>query len=137
MRLIGAAERGMELMVQRALQRKTFGKFIAQHGSFQSDLAKVLILKYIELPYKKALNFSFASLYKFPPPCSFILVPLIWVVLLQCRVELEKTRLLVLEAADQLDRIGNKKARGILAMAKVLHWYEIWYLLLGLNLFLL
>lgn len=76
MRLIGAAERGMELMVQRALQRKTFGKFIAQHGSFQSDLAK-------------------------------------------CRVELEKTRLLVLEAADQLDRVGNKKARGILAMAKV------------------
>ncbi|XP_017222928.1 probable acyl-CoA dehydrogenase IBR3 isoform X1 [Daucus carota subsp. sativus] len=76
MRLIGAAERGMELMVQRALQRKTFGKFIAQHGSFQADLAK-------------------------------------------CRVELEKTRLLVLEAADQLDRVGNKKARGILAMAKV------------------
>ncbi|KAL8121550.1 hypothetical protein AgCh_018331 [Apium graveolens] len=76
MRLIGAAERGMELMIQRALQRKAFGKLIAQHGSFQSDLAK-------------------------------------------CRVELEKTRLLVLEAADQLDRVGNKKARGILAMAKV------------------
>lgn len=37
----------------------------------------------------------------------------------QCRVELEKTRLLVLEAADQLDRNGNKKARGIIAMAKV------------------
>lgn len=41
MRLIGAAERGMELMAQRALSRKTFGKFIAQHGSFVSDLAKV------------------------------------------------------------------------------------------------
>nr|KAJ0218827.1 hypothetical protein LSAT_V11C300110230 [Lactuca sativa] len=41
MRLIGAAERGMQLMVQRALQRKTFGKYIAQHGSFVSDLAKV------------------------------------------------------------------------------------------------
>jgi hypothetical protein len=26
---------------------------------------------------------------------------------------------LVLEAADQLDRFGNKRARGILAMAKV------------------
>ncbi|WOH07299.1 hypothetical protein DCAR_0726729 [Daucus carota subsp. sativus] len=76
MRLIGAAERSVELMVLRAHQRKAFGKFIAQHGSFQSDLAK-------------------------------------------CRVELEKTRLLVLEAADQLDRVGNKKARGILAMAKV------------------
>lgn len=41
MRLIGAAERGMELMAQRALSRKTFGVFIAQHGSFVSDLAKV------------------------------------------------------------------------------------------------
>ncbi|KAM0954409.1 putative aminoglycoside phosphotransferase, acyl-CoA oxidase/dehydrogenase, central [Dioscorea sansibarensis] len=76
MRLIGAAERGMHMMVQRALQRKVFGKFIAEQGSFLSDLAK-------------------------------------------CRVELEKTRLLVLEAADQLDRLGNKRARGTIAMAKV------------------
>ncbi|CAN0877371.1 Probable acyl-CoA dehydrogenase IBR3 [Linum grandiflorum] len=76
MRLIGAAERGMQLMVERALSRKTFGKFIAQHGSFQTDLA-------------------------------------------HCRIELDKTRLLVLEAAEQLDRLGNKKARGTIAMAKV------------------
>lgn len=76
MRLIGAAERGMQLMAERAVSRKVFGKFIAQHGSFLSDLAK-------------------------------------------CRIEVEKTRLLVLEAADQLDRFGNKKARGIIAMAKV------------------
>ncbi|KAG0502651.1 hypothetical protein HPP92_002723 [Vanilla planifolia] len=76
MRLIGAAERGMQLMVERALQRKVFGKMIAEHGSFLSDIAK-------------------------------------------CRIEIERTRLLVLEAADQLDRHGNKKARGILAMAKV------------------
>ncbi|KAL5996203.1 putative acyl-CoA dehydrogenase ibr3 [Asimina triloba] len=76
MRLIGAAERGMQMMVQRALSRKVFGKFIAQQGSFLSDLAK-------------------------------------------CRVELEMARLLVLEAADQLDRLGNKEARGIIAMAKV------------------
>ncbi|KAG2647507.1 probable acyl-CoA dehydrogenase IBR3 isoform X3 [Panicum virgatum] len=76
MRLIGAAERGMGLMVDRALSRTAFGKRIAQHGSFLSDLAK-------------------------------------------CRIELEQARLLVLEAADQLDRHGNKKARGILAMAKV------------------
>jgi hypothetical protein len=27
---------------------------------------------------------------------------------------------LVLEAADQLDRLGNKKARGTIAMAKVI-----------------
>lgn len=76
MRLVGAAERGMQMMVERALQRRVFGKLIAQQGSFLSDIAK-------------------------------------------CRVELEKTRLLVLEAADQLDRLGNKKARGTIAMAKV------------------
>ncbi|KAL2923003.1 putative acyl-CoA dehydrogenase IBR3 [Bienertia sinuspersici] len=76
MRLLGAAERGMQMMAERALQRKVFGKLIAQQGSFLSDIAK-------------------------------------------CRIELEKTRLLVLEAADQLDQLGNKKARGILAMAKV------------------
>ncbi|KAL6990006.1 putative acyl-CoA dehydrogenase ibr3 [Sarracenia purpurea var. burkii] len=76
MRLIGAAERGMQIMAQRALNRTTFGKLIAEHGSFLSDFAK-------------------------------------------CRIELEKSRLLVLEAAYQLDRLGNKKAAGILAMAKV------------------
>ncbi|XP_077218202.1 acyl-CoA dehydrogenase-like protein isoform X2 [Tasmannia lanceolata] len=76
MRLLGAAERGMQMMVQRALKRRVFGKLIAEQGSFLSDLAK-------------------------------------------CRVDLEKTRLLVLEAADQLDRLGNKKARGTIAMAKV------------------
>ncbi|KAL2534656.1 putative acyl-CoA dehydrogenase IBR3 [Abeliophyllum distichum] len=76
MRLIGAAERGMQMMVQRALSRKAFEKFIAEHGSFLSDVAK-------------------------------------------CRIELEKTRLLVLEAADQLDQLGNKKAHGTIAMAKV------------------
>ncbi|XP_065863699.1 probable acyl-CoA dehydrogenase IBR3 isoform X2 [Euphorbia lathyris] len=76
LRLIGAAERGMQLMVQRALSRRAFGKLIAEHGSFRSDVAK-------------------------------------------CRIELEQTRLLVLEAAEQLDRLGNKKAHGIIAMAKV------------------
>ncbi|XP_078439909.1 acyl-CoA dehydrogenase-like protein isoform X2 [Wolffia australiana] len=76
MRLVGAAERGMELMVQRALLRKVFGKTIAEHGSFLSDLAK-------------------------------------------CRIDLAATRLLVLDAADQLDQLGNKKARGAIAMAKV------------------
>ncbi|KAA0049515.1 putative acyl-CoA dehydrogenase IBR3 isoform X1 [Cucumis melo var. makuwa] len=76
MRLVGAAERGMQMAVQRALSRRVFGKLIAEQGSFLSDIAK-------------------------------------------CRVELEKTRLLVLEAADQLDRLGNKKARGTIAMAKV------------------
>ncbi|KAK6146188.1 hypothetical protein DH2020_020057 [Rehmannia glutinosa] len=79
MRLIGAAERGMQMMVQRAMSRRAFEKLIAEHGSFISDVAKVGV----------------------------------------CRIELESTRLLVLEAADQLDRLGNKNARGTIAMAKV------------------
>ncbi|KAF7145490.1 hypothetical protein RHSIM_Rhsim04G0226200 [Rhododendron simsii] len=42
LRLIGAAERGMQMMVQRALKRRTFGKLIAKHGSSLSDdIAKV------------------------------------------------------------------------------------------------
>lgn len=41
MRCIGSAERAMELMVERALKRMVFGKTIAEHGSFLSDLAKV------------------------------------------------------------------------------------------------
>lgn len=41
MRLVGAAERGMQLAVQRALSRRVFGKLIAEQGSFLSDIAKV------------------------------------------------------------------------------------------------
>ncbi|KAG6701225.1 hypothetical protein I3842_08G155400 [Carya illinoinensis] len=66
----------MQMMAQRALSRRVFGKLIPEQGSFLSDIAK-------------------------------------------CRIELEQARLLVLEAADQLDRLGNKKARGTIAMAKV------------------
>jgi hypothetical protein len=58
MRLIGAAERGMQLMAQRALSRKAFGKMIAQHGSFISDLAKVLIIR-----FKNKNLFQFHFLY--------------------------------------------------------------------------
>lgn len=41
MRLVGAAERGMQLAVQRALSRRVFGKLIAEQGSFLLDIAKV------------------------------------------------------------------------------------------------
>lgn len=100
MRLIGAAERGMQLMIQRAVSRKAFDKFIAEHGSFLSDAAKVRLL----VLASKIIDVK-------PVVMIFLL--------LQCRVEVERTRLLVLEAADQLDLVGNKKARGIIAMAKV------------------
>ncbi|KAH9305550.1 hypothetical protein KI387_009954, partial [Taxus chinensis] len=36
-----------------------------------------------------------------------------------CRIEIEKARLLVLEAANQLDFNGNKVAKGAIAIAKV------------------
>lgn len=76
MRLLGAAERGMDLMVKRATQRKAFGKTLAQQGSFAHTLAK-------------------------------------------SRLDIEQTRLLVLNAAHQLDLHGNKVAKGAIAMAKV------------------
>lgn len=41
MRLVGVAERGMEMMARRALSRRVFGKLIAEQGSFLSDIAKV------------------------------------------------------------------------------------------------
>ena len=43
MRLIGAAERGMQIMAERALSRTVFRKLIAEQGSFRSDIAKVMI----------------------------------------------------------------------------------------------
>jgi hypothetical protein len=51
MRLIGASERGMQMMVQRALSRKAFGKLIAEHGSFRSDVAKVIFFIYFFVRY--------------------------------------------------------------------------------------
>lgn len=46
MRLLGAAERGMDLMVKRATQRKAFGKTLSQQGSFAHMLAKVCSYSY-------------------------------------------------------------------------------------------
>ena len=43
MRLIGMAERSIELMVKRALSRSVFGGRIADQGAFQSELAKCRI----------------------------------------------------------------------------------------------
>jgi len=39
MRAIGMARRCYELMLQRTLERKTFGKYLWQHGSVQRDIA--------------------------------------------------------------------------------------------------
>ncbi|KAK3189338.1 hypothetical protein Dsin_028899 [Dipteronia sinensis] len=44
MRLIGAAEHGMQMMAHRELSRKVFGMFITEHGSFLADVAKVIAI---------------------------------------------------------------------------------------------
>ena len=39
MRSIGLAQRCYELMIQRSTERKTFGKYLAEHGTIQKDIA--------------------------------------------------------------------------------------------------
>jgi hypothetical protein len=48
---------------------------------------------------------------------------------LQCRLDIEQTRLLVLNAANELDLYGNKVAKGAIAMAKVCLTLWLWLLL--------
>ncbi|SAL39168.1 acyl-CoA dehydrogenase [Caballeronia peredens] len=76
MRLIGLAERALELMTKRALERVAFGKPIAQHGVTQERVA-------------------------------------------EARIMIEQARLLTLKAAYMMDTVGNKGARGEIAMIKV------------------
>jgi len=76
MRLIGIAERALELMSKRALQRVAFGKPIAAHGVTQERIA-------------------------------------------EARIMIEQARLLTLKAAYMMDTVGNKGARGEIAMIKV------------------
>ncbi|KAG2491860.1 hypothetical protein HYH03_009814 [Edaphochlamys debaryana] len=76
MRLIGAAERAIELMARRASERRVFGGPLANQGAFRAELAK-------------------------------------------CRIDVDSSRLLVLAAADALDRSGFKGAAAAIAAAKV------------------
>ena len=76
MRLIGLAERALELMAKRTLQRVAFGKPIAAHGVTQERIA-------------------------------------------EARIMIEQARLLTLKAAYMMDTVGNKGARGEIAMIKV------------------
>ncbi len=76
MRLIGCAQRSLELACVRAEARTTFGKKLSQHQSVLEDIAR-------------------------------------------CYAEIEQVRLLTLQTADKLDRVGNKEARDLIAAAKI------------------
>jgi len=76
MRLIGQAQRALELMCRRANQRVAFGRPLAEQGSVREAIA-------------------------------------------QSACEIEQARLLTLKAADRMDRVGNKEARDLIAMIKV------------------
>ena len=76
MRLIGAAQRALELMCKRANERVVFGQPMIKHGSCREDIAK-------------------------------------------SACEIEQARLMTLKAADTMDRYGNKEAKELIAMIKI------------------
>ncbi|MGD1946745.1 MAG: acyl-CoA dehydrogenase family protein, partial [Croceivirga sp.] len=76
MRLIGMAQRSLEIMAKRTLERKPFGRTLDTYSSIRQDIAK-------------------------------------------SACEIQQTRLLVLSAADKMDRLGNKEAKDLIAMIKI------------------
>ena len=76
MRLIGLAERCLDLMCQRVNERTAFGRRLVEQGTVRADIA-------------------------------------------ESRMDLDQARLLTLNAASMMDRVGNKAARGEIAMIKV------------------
>jgi acyl-CoA dehydrogenase len=76
MRLIGVAERALELMCARVQTRVAFGKTLAEQGTIRADIA-------------------------------------------ESRMEIEQARLLTMKRRYLMDTVGNKSARGEIAMIKV------------------
>ncbi|MEM9823026.1 MAG: acyl-CoA dehydrogenase family protein [Bacteroidota bacterium] len=76
MRLIGMAQRSLELMCHRAAERIAFGRAIKDFSSIRQDIA-------------------------------------------HSRCDIEQARLLTLSAADKMDKLGNKYAKDLIAMIKI------------------
>ncbi|WP_444924514.1 acyl-CoA dehydrogenase family protein [Microbulbifer sp. DLAB2-AF] len=76
MRLIGQAQRALEMMAGRAENRIVFGRPMSKQGSVREDIAR-------------------------------------------SACEIEQARLLTLKAAAQMDRLGNKAAKDLIAMIKI------------------
>ena len=76
MRLIGMAQRSLELMSRRASERSPFGRTLDTYSSIRQEIAR-------------------------------------------SRCEIEQARLLVLSAADKMDKVGNKEAKDLIAMIKI------------------
>jgi acyl-CoA dehydrogenase len=76
MRLIGCAQRSLELACQRVESRSTFGRKLSEHQSVREDIVK-------------------------------------------SHCEIEQARLLTLQCADRMDRVGNKAARDLIAAIKI------------------
>jgi len=77
MRLIGMAQRSLEIMAARTVERKPFGRTLDTYSSIRQAIAK-------------------------------------------SACEIEQTRLLVLSAADKMDKVGNKEAKDLIAMIKIM-----------------
>ncbi|MDF1866142.1 MAG: acyl-CoA dehydrogenase family protein, partial [Saprospiraceae bacterium] len=76
MRLIGMAQRSLELMSRRSAERVAFGRAIKDFSSVRQEIAL-------------------------------------------SRCEIEQARLLTLSAADKMDKKGNKEAKDLIAMIKI------------------
>ncbi len=76
MRLVGMAQRSLEIMSRRTTYREPFGRTLDTYSSIRQDIAK-------------------------------------------SACEIEQTRLLVLSAADKMDRLGNRAAKDLIAMIKI------------------
>lgn len=91
MRLIGLAERALEMMIERSFRRKTFGKRIVRH-----------VRETLWAPSCILLAFSLSH----PLPQQTVRTAIA-----ESRLEIDQSRLLVLKAAHAIDCNGTKAAR--------------------------